>query len=179
VSKFAWIGGDRQFRVPCTPLTEKGQSQSTRLLSLMSFRPSAQCQLLHRRFVLDFQFNASLLCVQDYSPSEAETRTLEPLRTSFFPWASKAPAAGASVCDPRISKRPGPPPRPQQRHNCPYSSHLHISWTSQLVTLKALPVVHKSSFSSQSSGPPSFVCLLFVCTLGMTSMVTVTFNKLL
>ena len=135
---------------------------------------------LHRKVRVGFPIQRKPLMYSGLLTSETEsTRTLEPLRTEFFPEPA-SPLRQAQACATlEFQKRPGPPPRPQQRHNCPYSSHLHISWTSQLVTLKALPVVHKSSFSSQSSGPPSFVCLLFVCTLGMTSMVTVTFNKLL
>lgn len=52
----------------------------------------------------------------------------------FFSLSQQSPCSRRKRVRPSNFKAPGPAPRPQQRHNCRIHPHLHISWTSQLVT---------------------------------------------
>ena len=78
----------------------------------MSFRPSAQCQSvlpLHRKVRVGFPIQRKPLMYSGLLTSETEsTRTLEPLRTEFFPEPA-SPLRQAQACATLSNfKAPGP-----------------------------------------------------------------------
>ena len=79
---------------------------------------------LHRKVRVGFPIQRKPLMYSGLLTSETEsTRTLEPLRTEFS-LSQQAPCGRRKRVRPFEFQSARARPRPQQRHNCPYSSHL-------------------------------------------------------